>query len=443
MAFGRSEKQKGSIMNTRADAAPKKQSKAVAHHLAEKEHGGMAASEFVDRRPEAVAQKKLQAMATNSARVKQLRAIQAMADKSPHAQKAAQFQAMANKRKSLDVHQRKIKIESTRIEHEEVIDDPVGHAKSRIPYYVGPETIVEEVLSTKPAKVREAMEQQFPFGYTYKHLYQWIEAWHDYSKEYTYTDDATGMKKLTKDAIKFYLNQKLNWRSVGTAEYMTGDATGLAMAPTVDPEVTIKVLTGKQRKGPQMEDLASLILEEPPEINESNKEIVGPSFLNKQKQLPGYFEEVLSTNQVVMSDTETKKKYQGTSDRYSKSYNVNTPGTTKPWNKETWEATRIIGEAFKDEEKREHIRSQIRLGDTSEDNKKKEKDQGIQRGETRPHPGWQSLYHSLGASQRPKRRCPQRTGFAQTDGHSTGPDGAQEIPGPHARLCGRRSGHQK
>ena len=54
--------------------------------------------QFVDNRPEAVAQRKLQEMANNSPRVSQLKIFQDMANNSPQANKIAQFQAMANNR---------------------------------------------------------------------------------------------------------------------------------------------------------------------------------------------------------------------------------------------------------------------------------------------------------------------------------------------------------
>lgn len=50
-------------MNTHDGKAPDNKSKAVAHNFLKKQEGVEAASEFVDNRPEAIAQRKLQVMA--------------------------------------------------------------------------------------------------------------------------------------------------------------------------------------------------------------------------------------------------------------------------------------------------------------------------------------------------------------------------------------------
>ena len=83
-------------MNTHADHTQDDKSKAVANSLSEKESSSELSFQFVDNRPEAIAQRKLQELADNSPQVKQLRAFQKIANKSPQVKKAAQFQAMAN-----------------------------------------------------------------------------------------------------------------------------------------------------------------------------------------------------------------------------------------------------------------------------------------------------------------------------------------------------------
>ncbi|NQZ06539.1 MAG: DUF4157 domain-containing protein [Algicola sp.] len=58
--------------------------------------GGRSSFQFVDNRPEAMVQKKQQAVANNSPRAIQLKSFQAMADNSPQAEQTAQLQAMAD-----------------------------------------------------------------------------------------------------------------------------------------------------------------------------------------------------------------------------------------------------------------------------------------------------------------------------------------------------------
>jgi hypothetical protein len=187
-----------------------------------------------------------------------------------------------------------------------------------------------------------------------------ITAWHDDNAQtYTYADTASASEKLLKDAFKFMLHSEHNWRSIGVAEYMTGDATGLALAPTVDPALSIKVLTGQQKK---------------PSAEGAGDEIQGPTFLTENHtKLPGYFEGAEKGKQVGLSDTGGKDGYAGTSDRYNKHYNEHSGQPIKPWNKETYEATKVVGEALKDPEKQEILRQQIRPGDSPDDRQAKDK----------------------------------------------------------------------
>jgi hypothetical protein len=68
-------------MNTHADKTQENKSQAVANSLPKQQSNGEPAFHFVDNRPEAIAQKKLQEMANNSPQVKQLTAIREMFDK--------------------------------------------------------------------------------------------------------------------------------------------------------------------------------------------------------------------------------------------------------------------------------------------------------------------------------------------------------------------------
>lgn len=58
-------------------------SQSVANAVSQKKSEAESTFQFVDNRPEAVVQRKLQEMASNSPQVKQLRAFQEMANNSP------------------------------------------------------------------------------------------------------------------------------------------------------------------------------------------------------------------------------------------------------------------------------------------------------------------------------------------------------------------------
>lgn len=83
-------------MNTHADKTQENKSQAVSVVDSQIQSGGKSTLQFVDNRPEAVAQRKLQEMANNSQQVSQLRAFQKMANNSPQAKQAAQLQAIAD-----------------------------------------------------------------------------------------------------------------------------------------------------------------------------------------------------------------------------------------------------------------------------------------------------------------------------------------------------------
>lgn len=69
-------------MHTPSDKSQQPQSQSIANELSEKKSSGGTANQFADNRPEAVAQRKLQEMANNSAQVRQLKGYQEMADNS-------------------------------------------------------------------------------------------------------------------------------------------------------------------------------------------------------------------------------------------------------------------------------------------------------------------------------------------------------------------------
>ncbi len=61
-------------MNTYADRIQENKSQSVANAVSQKQSGGESVFQFVDNRPETVAQRKLQEMANNSSQVSQLKA---------------------------------------------------------------------------------------------------------------------------------------------------------------------------------------------------------------------------------------------------------------------------------------------------------------------------------------------------------------------------------
>ena len=93
-------------MNTYADKTEKKKNQSFSNGDSQLKRGGESTYQFVDNRPEAVAQRKLQEMGNNSPQVSQLRAFQDMAHNSPQVKRMAQLQAVANNHSAL--HQKPI-----------------------------------------------------------------------------------------------------------------------------------------------------------------------------------------------------------------------------------------------------------------------------------------------------------------------------------------------
>jgi hypothetical protein len=72
-------------MNTHADKTQENKSQSVANAVTQRQQDNASTFQFVDNRPEAVAQRKLQEMANNSPKTKQVAQLQAMVD-NRHAQ---------------------------------------------------------------------------------------------------------------------------------------------------------------------------------------------------------------------------------------------------------------------------------------------------------------------------------------------------------------------
>jgi len=99
-------------MNTHADKTQENKSQSVSNGEFQMQSGGESTFQFVDNRPQTVAQRKLQEMANNCPQVSQLSAFQDMANNSLQAKRATQFQAMANHNAS-EVAQMKFHFEPT------------------------------------------------------------------------------------------------------------------------------------------------------------------------------------------------------------------------------------------------------------------------------------------------------------------------------------------
>jgi hypothetical protein len=80
-------------MNTHADKTQENKSRLAANAVSQMQNSSEATFQFVDNRPEAIAQRNLQEMANNSPRALQLRALQEMANNSPQVKP---YQAMAD-----------------------------------------------------------------------------------------------------------------------------------------------------------------------------------------------------------------------------------------------------------------------------------------------------------------------------------------------------------
>lgn len=81
-------------MNTHADKAQENKSQSISATSPHIQRRSESAFQFVDKRPEAIAQRKLQEMVNSSTQVSQLKAFQDMANKTPKVKQTAQFQPL-------------------------------------------------------------------------------------------------------------------------------------------------------------------------------------------------------------------------------------------------------------------------------------------------------------------------------------------------------------
>ena len=94
-------------MNTHADKTQENKSQSDSNRESQMQSGGESTFQFVDNRPEAIAQRKLQEMSNNSTQVSQLMAFQDMSNNSPQAKQTAQLQSMTDNSSSQQPIQKK------------------------------------------------------------------------------------------------------------------------------------------------------------------------------------------------------------------------------------------------------------------------------------------------------------------------------------------------
>ncbi|WP_250565822.1 DUF4157 domain-containing protein [Adonisia turfae] len=82
-------------MYEQVEKSKENKSQSVVNKIIQKQSGGVSTFQFVDNRPEAIAQRKLQEVASNSPKISQLRALQDMTNNGPQAKQTAQLQAYA------------------------------------------------------------------------------------------------------------------------------------------------------------------------------------------------------------------------------------------------------------------------------------------------------------------------------------------------------------
>lgn len=106
-------------MNTHADKTQENKSQAVSAADSQKQSGGESTFQFVDNRPEAIAQRKLQEMANNSRQAKQATQLQAMADN----HSAEQQQTIQKKENNTGLPDNLKSVQRTRIKGKDTQND--------------------------------------------------------------------------------------------------------------------------------------------------------------------------------------------------------------------------------------------------------------------------------------------------------------------------------
>lgn len=214
----------------------------------------------------------------------------------------------------------------------DIPEDLLDHIRQRTTDLLDLNTVYSAVVATKPLEIQRLINVTHPDGIGADEYSRWLAKWNEINPtEYRYTDDETGYTKLAKDVIKYHLHSTHQWYSVGTAAYMTGDVTGLAIAAMIDPVMTVKVLKGKK----------------------SASEPHAPTIV-RDGRLPASFDGARAANKIRETDVDAKPRASqiakefgiGTAGLYKYRYNQYTSPALKPWNKETYHATKSIGRHY-------------------------------------------------------------------------------------------------
>lgn len=397
-------------MKTSAHKTSESKTQSVANNGAEFQDGGQSTLQFVDNRPEAVAQRRLNAVINNSPQVAAQRlrqtkianpvvptkplqltddeeTLQAKFEAGPVQQEVAiESQPPPNNigpsdhlksgienlsgysmdkqeghneipetvQSNTSIIQRKVVLTKTigDVDPQKVVD----HIEKRAIYLISLISVFSEVQDIMPEEVQEECARQYPHGITFPIFFQWLREWDALGTKYDYTDDENGYRKLAKDVIKYHFHAAHGWISVGSAAYMTGDATGLSIAATIDPKMSLKILKGqkssREKDAPTIyrkDELPSMFdipkskgkireSDVEKELEQRKKEITAERLYSSVTEPDKTPKEIDAFHKDVDKEIGT-----GTADIYKQRFNEYTSKALKPWNKETYEATRSVG----------------------------------------------------------------------------------------------------
>lgn len=212
--------------------------------------------------------------------------------------------------------------------------------------------LFNQVLEKMPLAVKNKCQDKDHNNIFFTNLYKWIAC---SEQTYTYANDEIGWSKLIKDVFKYYFYKEHNWEAIGVGEYMTGDVTGLGIAASINPYITLKILPYKSI--PRIDTPSffapKLVLnsDQNPAIlrDDYMLELLSADNRSEAFKVPALFRELLMSNQLRYSEknADSGELYDKRFKPYDKKYPL------KPWNKETWFATKVIGDKYG--EKKEEI----------------------------------------------------------------------------------------
>lgn len=140
-------------MNTHADKTQENKSQAVANEVSQKPSSGEPTFQFMDNRPEAIAQRKLQEIANSNPRVMQLKALQEMVNKSPQVKQASRLQSIADSRSAKQ--------------------QPIQKKKNNTGLSVVSYINTKSVSSLPIQRAKDAQEMEGVDGFNYEDIISW------------------------------------------------------------------------------------------------------------------------------------------------------------------------------------------------------------------------------------------------------------------------------